>query len=202
MNRPFLPLWISIFASLVAIAIAIGANETLLDRGGSLTRWTARFGMPLFLVSFAASSLRHFVKQAWTASLLRQRRYWGLGFALVHTVHMIGFSLVVWNDDVSQSFADLVGGGSIYGVMYLMVITSNNWSVRTLGRFWRWLHLVGSHALWIGFTVAYTSRLFGITLGAEFSPWDLVSAAFLYSVMILRIAAIVDRRRKSKLRSS
>ena len=195
MNSRVFPIWIAVAVSLLAIAIAFTFNTTLLDQGGSLTRWTARFGMPLFLMSFAASALRHFVKQPWSARLMQQRRYWGLGFVIVHTVHMIGFTLVVLNDEFDQTFADMAGGGAIYLLMYLMAITSNNWSVRKLSRYWRWLHLLGSHGLWIGFTVAYTSRLYGITLGAEFSIWDSVSAAMLYAVMILRIAAMVGKRR-------
>ena len=198
MSGKYLPLGIAAAASLLAIMIACSANSTILDIAGSLTRWTARFGLPLFLLSFIASSLRHFIKQSWTASLLKQRRYWGLGFALVHTVHMIGFTLIVWNDDIDQTFADLAGGGAIYALMYLMVFTSNNWSVRKFGRYWRGLHLLGAHGLWIGFTVAYSSRVLGITLGPDFSLWDFFASALLYGVMIIRIAAIFDRRRKSK----
>lgn len=196
-SRTF-PLWIAVVVSLLAIAIAVTFNATLLDLGGSLTRWTARFGMPLFLVSFAASSLRHFIKQPWTAHIMHQRRYWGLGFVIVHTVHMIGFTLVVVNDEFDQTFADLAGGGGIYLLMYLMAMTSNNWSMRKMGRYWRWLHLAGSHALWIGFTVAYTSRISGITIGANFNAWDFVAASLLYAVMLLRIAAIVNKRRRPR----
>ena len=47
----------------------------------------------------------------------------------------------------------------IYSLLVLQVATSNNWSVRALGRSWRMLHWVASYAIFAGFFVTYLGRL-------------------------------------------
>jgi DMSO/TMAO reductase YedYZ heme-binding membrane subunit len=44
-------------------------------------------------------------------------------------------------------------------MLILMAATSNNWSVRTLGRWWKLLHRFGIHWLWFIFTFTYFGRL-------------------------------------------
>src|SRR5262245_18830959 len=51
-------------------------------------RLTARVGVVIFLLAFAASSLRRLWRSPLTAWLLSNRRYIGVSFAVVHFTHL------------------------------------------------------------------------------------------------------------------
>lgn len=46
-----------------------------------------------------------------------------------------------------------------YVMLFLMAATSNSWSVRALGHWWKRLHSFGIHWLWFIFTFTYFGRL-------------------------------------------
>ena len=122
-------------------------------------RWTARAGFPIFLVTYAASSLFRIFPSETTRTFLRTRRQWGLGFALAHTIHL--FALVTYFRVSGQTPnpVTLVGGGFGYAILYAMVLTSNDASMRLLDRNWKRLHRFGIHTLWIIYTFSYARRI-------------------------------------------
>ena len=72
---------------------------------------------------------------------------------------MGAFTLYFVTLNETPDIGTLVGGGSVYVMIALMALTSNNWSVRTLGKAWHVLHRIGIHATWAVFLVLYMGRL-------------------------------------------
>lgn len=131
------------------------------ERAGLAARWTARAGLPLFLIAFLASTLVRRWPGAATRALVRRRRQWGLGFALAHTIHLaaLGVNILVYAP--GRTWQSLLGGGLAYAILYLMALTSTDSWQRRLGRWWRRLHIFGIYYLWFIFTVSYAGRAFG-----------------------------------------
>jgi methionine sulfoxide reductase heme-binding subunit len=125
-------------------------------------RYTARASFTVFLIVYSASSLLRLWPGALTKSLVRHRRQWGLGFALAHTIHLAAlayYNIIILNMPGLQS---LLGGGLAYGLMFVMAATSNNASMRVMGRWWKRVHTVGIHWIWFVFTFSYFGRLFDL----------------------------------------
>ena len=163
MNKPnTFPLWLFIItpaASALVIGITLivhGYNED----GLLLTaRYTVRVGLPLFLLAYSASALSHIFPSQITRWIRRNRRYIGINFAIAHFIHMGAFTLYFVTLDETPDIGTLVGGGAVYVLIAFMALTSNNWSVRTLGKAWHLLHRIGIHATWAVFLVLYLGRL-------------------------------------------
>lgn len=142
----------------VAVGLALIAGKEASEQALLAARWTARAGLPLFLVAFLASSLLRLTKNDVTHALMRRRRQWGLGFALAHSIHLSALAVNVLifapRDPLS-----LVGGGVAYAMVYLMALTSNDAAMRRLGKWWKRLHWLGIHIIWFIYTLSYAGRL-------------------------------------------
>jgi methionine sulfoxide reductase heme-binding subunit len=155
------------FPILLATLLALGAcafgalwGKGQLDQWQLAARYTARVGFPVFIVTYAASSLFALWPGDATRALVRYRRQWGLGFALTHSVHLVALSGFNMIRDETPVLVTLIGGGGAYAIMYVMALTSNNWSMRAMGLWWKRLHRLGIHWLWFIFAFSYTGRLF------------------------------------------
>src|SRR5687768_16144882 len=164
-------LLVVVSVALVAMCAAILAIAGSDEAGVRMViRATARTSLVLFLGAFAASSLRRFVDAPFSAWLLRNRRYVGLSFAVSHALHLAAIAVVAarWPHPFMEQSAQpltLVGGGLGYVFLALMVLTSNDVAVKTLGsKRWRMLHLVGSWLLWVIFLQSYAGM-------ALMAPW-------------------------------
>ena len=158
LDRQATPLWLGLVFGLSAAALGLVVGATPAEQALLSARWTARAGLPLFLIAYLASSLLRLWPAQLTRALVRRRRQWGLGFALAHSIHLVALAI---NQVIFQDFrADitLLGGGLAYGLIYLMALTSNDWSVRRLGRNWKRLHSFGIHYTWLIFTLSYAGR--------------------------------------------
>jgi DMSO/TMAO reductase YedYZ heme-binding membrane subunit len=125
-----------------------------------VVRWTAKLGLPLFVAAFTARPLRSLRRTAWTAWLLRNRRALGLSFALFHGVHLLALVALAYAFPLpfveELSGLTLWGGGFAYALLFAMVATSNDSSIRALGRLrWRRLHTLGGWFLWLIFAQSY-----------------------------------------------
>lgn len=113
---------------------------------------TAWLAFALFIMAFTASSIQILRPGAYGRWAMKNRRYIGLSFALVHFVHA---GLVLSNlifTEASRTVPVLTGGGLAYVFLLLMTLTSNNASVRKLGaKNWKRLHKVGSYYIWLIF---------------------------------------------------
>lgn len=145
-------------------AIAICAAAAILpgsfkEQLGLATRLTARWAALWFLLAFTARPLFEMFGGSWRA-VLRQRRYIGLGFASIHTIHAGLFIWLIASTDVSRPLAVWLGGGTGYLLMWAMAATSNDAAMRGLGSNWKRLHAIGIWWIWAVFTYSYSGRFF------------------------------------------
>lgn len=161
LDRRSAPLLLGLFAGLFAVAAGLLAGDDAAGRAGLAARWTARAGLPLFLIAFLASTLARRWPGPIARALLRRRRQWGLGFALAHTIHLVALGINVVIYAPGRTWQSLIGGGLAYALLYLMALTSTDGWQRRLGRWWGRLHLFGIYYLWFIFTASYVGRAFG-----------------------------------------
>jgi methionine sulfoxide reductase heme-binding subunit len=158
-NRPTPLIIAAVLAALAVIAgQAVGTNHS--DQWLLSSRYTARASFAVFVIVYSASSLVRLWPHEATKALVRRRRQWGLGFALAHTVHLAALSyynVIILNMPGLQA---LVGGGLAYGLMFVMAATSNNASMKAMGKWWKRIHTVGIHWIWTVFAFSYFGRLF------------------------------------------
>jgi DMSO/TMAO reductase YedYZ heme-binding membrane subunit len=154
------PLLIAFALALAALAAGILLGRDHADQWLLAARYTARASFAVFIIVYSASSLLRLWPGDWTKLLVRRRRQWGLGFALAHTIHLGAlayYNIVILNMPGLQS---LLGGGLAYALMFLMALTSNDVSMRTMGIWWKRLHTTGIHWIWFIFAFSYFGRLF------------------------------------------
>ncbi|MBO9696081.1 MAG: hypothetical protein J7499_07765 [Sphingopyxis sp.] len=190
LDRRSTPLLLGLAAGLFAVAAGLLAGADAAGRAGLAARWTARAGLPLFLVAFLASTLVRRWPGPATRALLRRRRQWGLGFALAHTIHLVALGINVTVFAPGRSWQSLLGGGLAYVLIYLMALTSTDRWQRRLGRWWGRLHRFGIHYIWFIFTASYAGR----ALGAD--PGKRATGLILGSIMIAALALRLWPRRR------
>lgn len=151
-------------------------------------QWSARYSGLLFVLVFAIRPINQTKSTSWANTLLKQRRYWGISFALAHLVHLSTIIVKVqWyhNGDflaVAPLSTQLV---SLFLVlcMMAMLFTSNNWSIKKLGaKRWKTLHVVCLYLL----ALSFTSSFLGKALDPERSSWVYWS----FSIALLLIWAL------------
>jgi len=159
----------------------------------SVVRTSAKLGVVCFSLAFGASSLRIFWRTPASAWLLRNRRYMGLSFALFHFLHLAALGALTLSFPAFRAAltpVTLLVGGTVYGFVAAQALTSNDRSVRLLGRRrWTLLHTVGSYAIWGVFTESYLPL-------ALADPLYVPYLAVLVAAMGLRIARRVRATRK------
>ena len=154
------PLFLAVFVSFGAVVLGVLLGSDLIDQARMAARWTARAGFPIFILTYSASSLARLWPNDTTKAVLRHRRQWGLGFAFAHTVHLAALVTFLKVSGEPAKLPTLVGGGAAYVLLYAMAVTSNDLAMRALGVWWKRLHRVGIHWLWLVFTFSYFGRIF------------------------------------------
>lgn len=142
-----------LIASLVATYVHAGGYIASLPY---LMLPTAHAAFALFFMAFSASSIYKFAPSPYSKWALQNRRYIGLSFALVHTVHLV---LVLTNItlfvEMRPPLLVLLPGALAYVFLFLMASTSNNASIKKLGtKNWKRLHTLGSWYIWAIFISA------------------------------------------------
>jgi methionine sulfoxide reductase heme-binding subunit len=184
-DRRFTPLLLGLVAGLLAVAAGLLAGGDAAERAGLAARWTARAGLPLFLVAFLASTLVRRWPGPATRALLRRRRQWGLGFALSHTIHLVALGINVIVYAPGRTWQSLIGGGLAYALIYLMALTSTDGWQRRLGRWWGRLHRFGIYYIWFIFTASYAGRALGDDPGKRVV--GLIFGSILIAALALRL---------------
>lgn len=124
-------------------------------------RYSARLAFLLFTLAFVTSSLATLWPSALTRGLMKQRRYWGLSFALAHTFHAYAVIQRLRVQDGALDYLDIGQGSVAYLIIYALAFTSNGAAQRAMGKKWNIMHLFGTHIIWMVFTAAYAERLIG-----------------------------------------
>lgn len=153
------PMALGLALSLLALAAGLAAGTTQHESWHLAARWTARVGFPIFLLTYLASSLFRLSPAPWSRALVRDRRWWGLGFAASHTVHLVALVVAVSLDPEPRTLASLVPGSLAYLFILAMALTSSSAAMRALDRNWKRLHTTGIHVIWLIFTLAYAKRI-------------------------------------------
>ena len=184
------PLLLGLIAGLGTIMLGLWTGSDLADQWSRAARWTARIGLPIFLLTYAASSLGRLWPNTATRSLWQNRRWWGLGFAACHTAHLYALVRFLQVSGEDRPLPALAAGGLAYVLMFAMAATSNDAAMRALGRNWKRLHTFGIHTLWLIFTLSYSLRL----VDPDTRPEAIYGVTLCLAALALRIAA----RRRTK----
>lgn len=169
------------------LGLSLGASEP--EAWNLAARYTARIGLPIFLLTYAASSLLRLAPSPTTKALVRDRRWWGLAFAFTHTVHFGALYMAVTTRGDSLSL--LAPGAVAYLAILAMALTSSDAAMKALGANWKRLHRTGIHVIWLVFTLAYAKRI----PEAETMITGLVGTALCLLAAGLRLAAWRKTRR-------
>jgi len=157
-----------------------------------MLRTSARVALVLFILTFLASILIKLNNASFTRWLSRNRKYIGISFALVHTVHL-GFIFarhilyeptLLTSEPVSR-----VGGFIAYVFILLMAVTSfDSVSKKMRGKSWETLHAAGGYYIWLIFFLAYLKRL-----GKEDILFYLLFTLLVFAIILKIFVKIVKR---------
>jgi DMSO/TMAO reductase YedYZ heme-binding membrane subunit len=152
-------------------------------------------GFPLLILTYSASSLARLWPGPETRALLRERRYWGLGFAACHMIHLAALITFLRLSGTQRPLPTLLGGGLAYVLLIAMALTSTDAAMRRLGKGWKRLHTFGIHWLWFIFAFSYVGRI----ARPETRMIGLIGGGIAIAALGLRIAARVKTRRPAAL---
>ncbi|MFN4814263.1 MAG: sulfite exporter TauE/SafE family protein [Pseudanabaena sp.] len=132
------------------ITLIIGILTLL--RTSDMMDYTGHGGLILLILTLAARPLSHLLK--FCAPLMLYRRAIGVGafvLSIAHTFHMVEHSFQ-WNFDalsfmIPQHQVSIWIGAIAIALMTPAALTSSDWMVKRLGRYWRYLHLLSVPAL-------------------------------------------------------
>lgn len=165
------------------------------EKWGLAASWTARVGFPLLIAAYIARPLTQLWKHDLARALLKRRKYFGLGFATSHTVHLYALFTALDVAGQEMNIVTILGGGGAYAIMYVMAFTSNQRSMKALGKWWKRIHLVGIHWLWFIFAQSYFGRLFD----PERQIVGVIGFAIAMGAALIRFLAWQKTRRKRRI---
>ncbi|WP_075632360.1 protein-methionine-sulfoxide reductase heme-binding subunit MsrQ [Novacetimonas hansenii] len=137
--------WVITLLGLMPAALYFwyGAHDQLgADPVNVFERWLGLWAVRFLLVTLCITPLR----EVSGYSLLRYRRTFGLlvfWYACMHVAVYVALDqqfdmAVLWRDITHRPFL-MIGAGA-FTLLVPLALTSNTWSIRTLGRRWRGLH--------------------------------------------------------------
>ena len=146
--------------ALTTLGLAGSTEEGL----SAVIRYTARASGSVFLLTFVARPLRSVWRHPATAWLLRNRRYLGVGFAVIHFEHLAAIlargAAFHGGAMAEMSSAEIYGGGFIFMHIVSMAATSSDRSAAWVGpKVWKVIHVWGIFGIWIAFLVANGGRV-------------------------------------------
>ena len=154
------PMWLGLALGLGALVSGFEFHQGIEQQWSAATRYTARIGFPLLILAYLARPLVDLTRSNWARALLAKRKYFGLGFAMSHTVHLIAIVMLFRTLGEMPPLISIIGGGFAYVLLYAMAFTSNRSAMKALGARWKTLHRFGIHYLWFIFTQSYVGRIF------------------------------------------
>jgi DMSO/TMAO reductase YedYZ heme-binding membrane subunit len=195
MSGKTLPFALAVLLSLGAIAAALLHTPVAAEQALLAARWTARVAVPVFLVVYLAKPLLRLWPSQTMRELLRYRRQWGLAFALSMTIHL-GALLVNILVFQPRGLGEIAAGIVAYAMIYIMAATSNDRSVKRMGRWWRYIHRAGLHYIWLIFFGSRLQRAIGEDPAYHASA--LIMAIVLLVALLIRLAAWFKEYRKRR----
>lgn len=102
---------------------------------------SGKYATRLLIVAMAATPLLMlFPRAGWSRWLVRSRRHWGvaaLAYVLLHTVLYVVDEGVLWDIVAGVTKPSYLTGWLALGLVVVLGVTSNDRSVRALGRRWK-----------------------------------------------------------------
>lgn len=181
---------LGLVAGAAALYLAAAGNTD--DNIRLVLRSSARLAFLVLLVIFVARPLRQLLARPATATLLKNRRLFGIAFAGVHTAHL---GLVFFRSyrvpDFELNFLGSLPGGLAYLLIYLMLITSFDRPAHAIGRRnWKILHKVGLYYVFLIFLPTLIPASRDQLLGTQ-GILILLTAV----VIVIRLTAFLANRR-------
>jgi len=127
-------------------------------------RWSAKFSLVCFCLAFGASSIASLIRNSFSNWLVKNRRYLGISFALIHLVHLA--LLLLLHRDFNPLFSirstlSLALGGLAYLFLVLMLLTSFEKFASILSKSnWNRLHTIGGYWILAVFSFSILARVF------------------------------------------
>ena len=91
------PVWIGGMLGLAAIAFAFATQAGVVNQWHEAAHYTARVGFPLLILAYVARPLVELTRSELAKYILARRKYFGLGFAVAHTIHLAALLIIlVW----------------------------------------------------------------------------------------------------------
>jgi len=181
----------------VAVPMLVILAPDVMDESklGLALRVTARLAFLIYILVFVTRPLRQIAPLPLTKALFRNRRYIGISFAAVMTMHLALISwLLLYVVDAGRTLTSLTPGIVTYMLVTLMLVTSFDAPARALGsKNWRRLHKTGLY--WIGTVFAVTLVPDVIDYPAD--PVYLTIGALMILAVIIRVTAFVKRKDQS-----
>lgn len=151
---------LAVAAGSTAIATGVANGSHPAEQAMLAARYTARVSLALFLPLYLATALDRLIPGLASAALVRDRRWWGLAFAIAHVIHLGALIAYFRLSGDKPHLLTLIGGGFGYALLAAMVAVGfmpgrtipGSWSSRLL--------TFGLHFLWLVFAVTYFGRLF------------------------------------------
>lgn len=162
---------------------------------GLALRVSARLAFVIYILVFVCRPLRQIMPIPLTHALFRNRRYIGISFAAVMTVHLALISwLLLFVVDEGRSLTSLMPGIVTYMLITLMLVTSFDAPARALGpKNWRRLHKTGLY--WIG--TIFAVALVPDVIDYPSDPVYLAIGALMILAVMIRVTAFVKRKDQS-----
>ena len=153
------PVWIGGVLGLAAIAFAFATQAGVVNQWHEAAHYTARVGFPLLILAYVARPLVELTRSEWAKYILARRKYFGLGFAVAHTIHLAALITAIEVSGEGKGIVTYVFGGAAYAILYVMAFTSNTAAMKAMGVWWKRVHRVGIHYLWFIFFQSYAGRM-------------------------------------------
>lgn len=173
-----------LFVTVLSSAIYFALNDFTEVTLRTAVRLTARMSGLLFSMAFIASSLNQLVRNSFSRWMLKNRRYIGVSFALVHIIHLgfiVSVQLMFETIIPNTKLFTMVGGGIAYVFVVAMLFTSFPFFSNKLSKKqWKLLHTVGGYWIWLVFLFSYLKR-------AKNDYLYLALAVFFVAVLLVRL---------------
>lgn len=170
---------LAISAGVILLALNQETEKEMLSMGLIAS---ARVSALYFLLAFTIGPLARLTRSSWARAVMANRRYLGVGFAQLHSVHL-GFIFAWVPANPGQlEMVTLVGGSTAYVLMYCQAATSNDFSTQRMGKWWKWLHNAGMYYLWFILTLTHA--------GSE-SLTGRTYTALLFAALLLKVYSTI-----------
>ena len=92
MSSKSIPIMLALLSSVTALVSALWLGTNPIEQAHLAARYSARAGVPIFMLTYAASSLAVLWPNRFTQAVMRNRFSCAMGFIITPTIHLIVFS--------------------------------------------------------------------------------------------------------------